>query len=78
MSALEDIKKRLKDHDDEIEEMQEMDLSEIKIGSFTPDVVTHLEKYKNVKVIILQNCNLENINNLPKWDLYVVDISDNK
>jgi hypothetical protein len=55
-----------------------MDLSEIKIGQLTPEITKHLEKFKNVKVIIFQNCGLENLNNLPKWDLYVMDLSDNK
>ena len=55
-----------------------MDLSEIKIGSLTPEVTKYLDKFKSVKVVIFQNCGLENLNNLPKWDLYVMDLSDNK
>lgn len=78
MSALALIKDRLKEHEDEIEEVEEMDLSELKIGQFTPEIAKHLEKFKNVKVIILQNCGLDSLDNLPKWDLYVMDLSDNK
>ena len=55
-----------------------MDLSEIKIGKFTTELATHLDKYRNVKVIILNNCELTSLENLPKWDLVVVDASENK
>jgi hypothetical protein len=78
MSALSQIKDRLKEHDDEIEELEEMDLSDIKIGRLTPDVTKYLEKYKNVKVVIFQGCALESLENLPKWDLFVLDLTDNK
>lgn len=55
-----------------------MDLSEIKINKFTPDIKSHLEAYKHVKVIILQNCFLESLDNLPEWDLFVIDLTQNK
>lgn len=58
MSALVDIKNRLKEHEDEVGELEEMDLSEIKIGRFTPEMTLELDAYKNVKVIILQGCEL--------------------
>ena len=78
MSVLSEIKTRLKDYDDSIEELEEMDLSEIKMDKLTPEIVTHLNKYKNVKAIILNNCGLTSIENLPKWDLIVIDVSENK
>jgi len=29
-------------------------------------------------VLILQNCSLQSLDNLPEWDLYVIDLTQNK
>ena len=42
MSALSEIKTRLKEHEGEIEEVEEMDLSEIKITRFDNEVKAYL------------------------------------
>ena len=42
MSALSEIKTRLKEHDTEVEDVEEMDLSEIKITRFDNELKSYL------------------------------------
>ncbi len=77
MSALQAIKDRLKEVKN-LAEAEEVDLSQIKIGKFTDDVKKCLEKCKNLSVLILNNCDLESLDNLPKLKLNIIDVSDNK
>lgn len=57
MSALQAVKDRLKELDD-LATLEELDLSEIDIGKFTPEIKKELEKCKKVQILILQGCNL--------------------
>jgi hypothetical protein len=77
MSALQAIKDRLKEFDD-LPNIDELDLSEIDIGKFTPEIKKELEKCKKVTILILQGCNLQSLENLPKWALNVIEVSENK
>lgn len=77
MSALQTIKDKLKELGN-LAEVDEIDLSEIDIGKFTPEIKKELEKCKNVNILILQGCNLESLENLPNWKLNVIELSENK
>jgi len=46
MSVLKEIRKKLSEEDQD--EMQELDLSGIKIGKITPEITKFLEKYSKV------------------------------
>ena len=42
------------------------------------DIKKLFEKAKNLEILILADNDLENVNNLPKLDLTVLDLSSNK
>jgi|JI10StandDraft_1071094.scaffolds.fasta_scaffold1020646_1 hypothetical protein len=75
MSALSQIKAKL---DKEPENLNMMNLTEVKIGAITPEIKQYLERFKKVKVLILNTCNLESLENLPNWKLSAIDLSNNK
>lgn len=75
MSALAEIKAKL---DKEPENLNMMNLTEVKIGTITEEIKRYLERFKKVKVLILNTCNLESLDNLPSWKLSAIDLSNNK
>ena len=72
MSALSEIKDRL---DKEPDNLNMMELSGINIGAFTPEIKAYLERFKKVKVLMLRNCHLDSLDNLPSWKLTAIDLS---
>ena len=52
-----------------------LNLSEIKITTFTDDIKKELERFKKVKVLMVKGCDLNNLDNLPNWKLSAVDLS---
>lgn len=76
MSVLKEIRKKLSEED--LEEMQELDLSGIKIEKITPEIAKFLEKYSKVEMVILENCQLESLDNLPNWKIIAINVSENK
>lgn len=75
MSALKEIQTRLKEYESDT---ATLDISGINIGKFTDDIKKELQKFKNVAILNLQDCGLESLDNLPKWKINVLDISQNK
>ena len=58
--------------------MEELDLSQIEIGTITEDIRKQLDKYKNVTTLLLQDCSLTTLDNLPNFKLNVIEVSENK
>jgi hypothetical protein len=56
----------------------ELNLDELRIPAISPDIKKILEKAKNLEMLILADNDLENVDNLPKLDLTVLDLSSNK
>lgn len=79
MSAklLKEIKERIKE-EGAVEEIVELSLEELRIPAINNDIKKLLEKAKNLEILILADNDLENVNNLPKLDLTVLDLSSNK
>ena len=75
MSALSEIKERL---DKQPDNLNMMELSGIHINNFTPEIKSYLERFKKVKVLMLKDCNLDSLDNLPAWKLAAIDLSENK
>lgn len=75
MSALEQIRERIKNEPDNL---NLLNLSEIKITNFTDEIKKELERFKKVKVLMLRQCDLDNLDNLPNWKLSAVDLSENR
>ena len=53
MSALEELRERIKDEPDHL---NMLNLSEIKLGKFTEEMKKELERFKKVKVLMLRQC----------------------
>ena len=53
MSALEELRERIKDEPDNL---NMLNLSEIKLGNFTEEMKKELERFKKVKVLMLRQC----------------------
>lgn len=75
MSALSEIKARLEKEPDNLNMLS---LEGIKIGAITDDIKQYLERFKKVKVLILKQCELSSLDNLPSWKLAAIDLSENK
>jgi ribosomal protein L30/L7E len=75
MSALSEIKARLEKEPDNL---NMLNLEGIKIGTITEDIKQYLERFKKVKVLILRQCELTSLDNLPPWKLAAIDLSENK
>lgn len=79
MSAklLKEIKQRIKEEGN-IEEIVELDLGDLRIPTISDDIKKLLDKAKNLEILILAENDLENVNNLPKLGLTVLELSSNK
>jgi FMN-dependent NADH-azoreductase len=79
MSAklLKEINQRIKEEGN-IEEIVELDLGDLRIPAISDDIKKLLDKAKNLEILILADNDLENVNNLPKLDLTVLELSSNK
>lgn len=55
-----------------------LSLEGIKIGAINDDIKQYLERFKKVKVLILKQCELSSLDNLPSWKLTAIDLSENK
>ena len=79
MSAklLKEINQRIKEEGN-IEEIVELDLGDLRIPAISDDIKKLLDKAKNLEILILADNDLENVNNLPKFDLTVLELSSNK
>ena len=79
MSAklLKEINQRIKEEGN-IEEIVELDLGDLSIPAISDDIKKLLDKAKNLEILILADNDLENVNNLPKLDLTVLELSSNK
>lgn len=79
MSAklLKEINQRIKEEGN-IEEIVELDLGDLRIPAISDDIEKLLDKAKNLEILILADNDLENVNNLPKLDLTVLELSSNK
>ena len=79
MSAklLKEINQRIKEEGN-IEEIVELDLGDLRIPAISDDIKKLLDKAKNLEILILADNDLKNVNNLPKLDLTVLELSSNK
>ena len=76
-ALIKQINQRIKD-DGGVDEVVELNLSELKLASISVDVKKVLDKTKNVEVVLLSDNKLENLDNLPDWKLTAIDLSSNK
>jgi hypothetical protein len=76
MSALKEIKDRL--NGQKADTVTELDLTGIKIGRFSDEIKKFLEKLKKLSILILSECELDSLDNLPNWKLTAIDLSSNK
>ena len=56
----------------------QLDLGDLRIPAISDDIKKLLDKAKNLEILILADNDLENVNNLPKLDLTVLELSSNK
>ena len=78
MSALAEVRKRIKEILKE-EDKSEVDLSDVKIGRFTDDIRKEIEKCTEATVLILTECDLSSLENMPRLPTVIaIDLSSNK
>ena len=77
MSLLKAVKQRLNQIPDNVN-IEQLDLSEIKILRFDEETKKYLEKCKKIKYLVMQKCGLQSLENLPRWKLTAIDVSENK
>lgn len=77
-AIIQEIKKRIDQAKKEDPQYGELDLSEIKIGKFTPEINALLEKNKNLEILYLVDCDLTTLEGLPKGKYIGFDFSKNK
>ena len=52
-----------------------LNLSELKLTKITEEMKKELERFKKVKVLMLRQCDLSDLDNLPNWKLAAIDLS---
>jgi hypothetical protein len=77
MSALKSIQEAINQEGDP-SKLIELNLSEIKIGKFTPEIKKAIELCSNLEILILTDCGLDSLDNMPKLDLTAIDLTANK
>lgn len=75
--ALKEIENKIKESQ-EAGEVIDLDLTEVTIEKFTPEISALIERQKNLEVLILSNCGLKSLENFPKCKLQALDLSHNK
>lgn len=77
MSALKSIQEAIKKAEEDAGELIELNLSEIHIGSFTPEIKKVIEKCKNLEILVLAECGLQSLDNMPDCELTAIDLTAN-
>lgn len=78
-TTLDLIKERIRSNEDKPEEIVELDLSEIQIKKFTPEISREIESCAKTEVLLGNDCGLTSLDNLTsKLPLVAVDFSNNQ
>lgn len=78
MSALKSIQEAIKNEGNDPSKLVELNLSQIVIGKFTPEIKKVIEGCKNLEILILTECGLDSLDNMPELDLTAIDLTANK
>lgn len=78
MSVLKSIQEAIKSEGNDPSKHVELNLSKIQIGEFTPDIKKAIEACKNLEILILTECGLTSLNNMPELDLTAIDLTANQ
>lgn len=74
----ETIKLIIKERKEPAEKIKELDLGGERIGQITPEVKTLLEKFKNLECLVLSECDISSLDNLPQLPhIQDLDLSSN-
>lgn len=76
-NPLKEIEKKIQESKAE-GEVIDLDLTDVAIGKFTPEIAALIEAQKSLEVVILSNCGLKSLVNFPKCNLQAVDLSHNE
>jgi Cys-tRNA synthase (O-phospho-L-seryl-tRNA:Cys-tRNA synthase) len=57
-SVLKSIQDAIKKENEPAAKLVELNLTDVKIGKFTPDIKKAIEECKNLEILILTNCGL--------------------
>lgn len=76
-ALIKQINQRIKD-DGGVEDVIELNLSDLKMTTISAEVKKVLDRAKNVEVVLLSDNELDNLDNLPDWKLTAFDLSNNK
>lgn len=73
-----EVKKKIDEIKKKDPNFTELDLSEVKIGKFTPEINALIEKCKNVEILHLIDCDLTTLEGFPNGQFAAIDFSKNK
>lgn len=71
------IKERI-NNEGPLQDIVELSLDDLEINTITPQIGNLLSKARNLEVLILSDNDLENVDHLPKLDLTVLDLTNNR
>lgn len=76
-NIIKSIKERI-NNEGRIQDIVELSLDDLEITTITPEIGHLFRNARNLEILILTDNDLENVDNLPKLDLTVLDLSNNR